>query len=111
MILLADDMERIIESINNDEDQIKLFFGCKALSNILTISTPELLTRIIKRFGSRLAKRLVHILNYEHMEELMTEALQCTLLLVKAQNSMFNKELVVVGIVPTLAKYINCKVT
>jgi hypothetical protein len=103
-------MERIIESINVDEDQIKLFFGCKALSNILVISTPELRSRIIKRFGSRLVKRLVHILNYEHMEELMTEALKCTLLLVNGQDSFFNRELVFVGIVPTLCKYMACKV-
>lgn len=65
-------MERIVDSINNDEDQIKLFFGCKALRNILAIASTENKDRVIKRFGSRLAKRLVHILNYEHMEELMT---------------------------------------
>ena len=88
---------------------MKLFFGCKALGNILTVANKTMVIRIIEKFGGRIGKRLIHILNYEHMEDLMTEALRCTLALVKADDLRFNRELIGVGLVPALSKCMNCK--
>lgn len=101
-MLQGTDFDLIIDSINNDEDQLKLFFGVKALRNILTVCSKLMSDRIIMKYGIRVSKRLVHILNYEHMEELMTEALKCLLLIISANDERINLEFVVVGIVPTL---------
>jgi hypothetical protein len=65
----------LLDAINNDEDQLKLLFGCKVLRNILTISNHSLKEKIIRKYALGITKRLVILLNYEHMEELMTEVL------------------------------------
>lgn len=109
LLLQAADLELVVAALNNDEDQMKLFFGCKALANILAVANAATVSRIIDKYGGRISKRLVHILNYEHMEDLMTEALKTTHLLIKAGNIRFNRELIGVGLVPALSKYMNCK--
>jgi hypothetical protein len=93
-----------MDSIRQDEDQMKLSFAMKAFANILAIANAENTARIMEKFGHRLSKRLVHIINYEHMQELMSEALRCCLLMVQAADEKFNRDLLHVGIVPTLTK-------
>ena len=49
----------------------------KGLPSDLKIAydTQAVKEKIIRRYALGITKRLVHLLNYEHMEELMTEVL------------------------------------
>ena len=39
MLLKIEDIGLVVESINDDSDQLKLYFGCKALKSILMVCT------------------------------------------------------------------------
>jgi len=42
LILPWEDINLIVDSINEDNEQMKIYFGCKALKSILMVATPEL---------------------------------------------------------------------
>lgn len=44
LLLPWEDIALIVESINDDNDQMKIYFGCKALNGILQV-TPIQVTR------------------------------------------------------------------
>lgn len=37
----------MINSINDDSDQLKIYFGCKALKSVLMVSSQELTKQIL----------------------------------------------------------------
>ncbi len=47
LLLPWDDIALIVDSINDDNDQLKIYFGCKALKGILQVSPIELTKQII----------------------------------------------------------------
>jgi hypothetical protein len=107
LLVQGDDLDMIMDAINNDEDQLRLFFGVKALHNILKVCSKKVTDQLIAKFYKRFGKRLVHVLNYDHMEELMTEVLQCVLLLTQSNHETLQVDFVTHGIIPALQKYVN----
>ena len=39
LLLPWDDIKIVVESINDDNEQMKIYFGCKALKSILLVSS------------------------------------------------------------------------
>ena len=42
LILPWDDIKLVVDSINEDNEQMKIYFGCKALKSILLVASTEL---------------------------------------------------------------------
>ena len=99
MLLPWSDIAVIIKSINDDSDQLKIYFGCKALKSILKVCNVDLTKAIIDRHSKRLLKRLVIVLSYEHLPDAMFEALHILVLITNLMDFEVTSELVVVGII------------
>ena len=89
----------MVDSINDDNDQMKIYFGCKALKSILMVAPIELTCQLIDRFGKRLLKRLVVVLSYEHLPDAMTEALHVIVLFTNLMDYEVISQMVVVGLI------------
>jgi hypothetical protein len=100
LILPWDDITLIVDSINDDNEQMKIYFGCKALKSILMVAPTELTRKLIILHSSRLIKRLVIVVSYEHLPDAMTEALHILVLLTNLMDYDLTSELVTTGIVP-----------
>ena len=81
MLLKLEDVSLVVDAINNDGDQLKLYFGCKAIKNILMVCTQAITYEILDKHGKRLIKRFVDILGYEHMEDSIIEVLHVVVLM------------------------------
>ena len=42
MFLKFEEISIVVDAINNDNDQLKLYFGCKAIKNILMVTSQEI---------------------------------------------------------------------
>ena len=100
------DIALVVESINDDSDQLKLYFGCKALKSILMVCTQEITWRILDTHRNRLLKRFVDILAYQHMEDLIIEVLHILVLITNLKESHLISELVNEGLILALNKFI-----
>ena len=109
MLLPWSDIAVIIKSINDDSDQLKIYFGCKALKSILKVCNVDLTKAIIDRHSKRLLKRLVIVLSYEHLPDAMFEALHILVLITNLMDFEVTSELVVVGIIHQLNKFVDIK--
>lgn len=109
LILPWDDISLIIESINEDHDQMKIYFGCKGLKSILMVSPAKLCHQVVKRYSNRLLRRLVLILGYEHLPDTMAEALHIIVLLTNLTDHDITSEMVVAGLVHQLNKFIDTR--
>ena len=68
-------MPLIVDAINSDSDRLRLFFGIKTFRKILSLGNERTIIYVIDRFTPRLAKRLVHLLGYQHMQDVASEVL------------------------------------
>lgn len=98
-----------MDSINEDKEQMKIYFGCKALKSILMVASAELTREVISRYSNRLIKRLVIVLSYEHLPDAMFEALSIVVLLTNLMDYDVTSEMIVTGIVDQLNKFIDVK--
>lgn len=78
---------------------MKIYFGCKALKSILLVSPAKLINELIEKFGRRLFKRLIVVLEYQHLPDSMTEALHVIVLLTNLMDHNVTSEMVVAGLV------------
>ena len=109
LVLPWDDISLIVESINDDNDQMKIYFGCKGMKSILLISPILVTKQLVERYSKRLLKRLVVILSYEHLLDAMTEALHIVVLLTNLMDYEVTSELVCSGLIHELNKFIDIK--
>ena len=106
MLINMEDITLVVESINDDSDQLKLYFGCKALKSILMVCTQEITWRILDKHSKRLLKRFVDILSYEHLEDLIIEVLHILVLITNQKEPHLISELVNEGLILGLNKFI-----
>ena len=109
LILPWEDIKIVVESINDDNEQMRIYFGCKALKSILLVSSQELTKKLLQRHSKRLLKRLVIVLGYEHLPDAMVEALHIVVLLTNMMDYDVISEMVVSGLVHQLNKFIDVK--
>ena len=88
---------------------MKIYFGCKALKSILMVSSVDLTRQILKRHSHRLIQRLVVVLGYEHLPDVLVEALAITVLLTNLMDYEMITEMVTVGLVLQLNKFIDIR--
>ena len=68
MNLTLADLPLILDSIHNEEDLIRVFFGCKALRKILSIGD-EAIVREVCQYSESIGTRLIQLLTLMYSDE------------------------------------------
>ena len=109
--LSTGDMPLIVEAINNDADRLRLVFGCKALRRILSTVDQAQISQIIHSYGKGLSKRLVHLLGYTSMRNMVIEVLWSLVNLTSVRSTEIADDMVEHGIVEVLINFLDEKMS
>ena len=107
-MLPMSDIALIINAISLGTDHLKVYFGVKALKNILLVATPRVIGQIMERFNSRrLINRLVRILTYEHITDAVMETLHVIALMTNIYDPEVTSFFVSAGLIFELSRFID----
>jgi len=80
----------IVDALNCDDDALRLHFGAKALRKVLTANdSPAMMVQVTKTYSRQLGRRLVHLLEFQTMNEMVTEILWVVVNLLSVKSDAF----------------------
>lgn len=116
-----------MEALNQDDDNLRLHFAAKSLRKILSkenrtaeLSSKnnlndrragELISELTKTYARELGRRLVHLLEFKHMEEMVTEVLWSFVNILAVKSDQFALHSVQSGAVTALSRILDPKLS